>query len=171
MNKYYDYSNAKIAKNYRKRYYFLSEFSKILTMYESTSEEVNELIEWLYTLSNSLSEIEQYTTNINYNHNLKEDEQVDENTFRRNVWMQDLRLYSLVAAVHETASWGIKDTLSEIISELYHKLDDIIHPDPRHGLDYEEVRYYTEIEYINKEKQEKTKSEHNLDFKEENWRA
>ena len=146
----YDYSNAIVDKSYRKRYYFFGEFSKILSMYESTSDEVNKLIEWLYTLSNSLSEIEPYRTGIKYEYDLKPDEQIDENTFRRNVWMQDLRLYALVAAVHETGSWGIKDTLSDIVFEIYEKLNDIVHPNPRPGLDYEEVRYYSEVEYISR---------------------
>ena len=70
----YDYSNAKVDKKNRKRYYFFDEFSKILTMYESSDKEVNELIEWLYTLSNSLSEIEPYRTGIKYDYNLEPDE-------------------------------------------------------------------------------------------------
>ena len=167
----YDYSNATVDKSNRKRYYFYSELSKILTMYESTSDDVNELIKWLYALSNSISEIEPYHIDINYDHELKQDEQVDENTFRRNVWMQDLRLFSLVAAAHETGSWGTKDALSEITFEIYIKLNEIIHPNPRKGLDYEEVRYYTEVEYINKDKQKKRESKYNLDYKEDDWRA
>ncbi len=167
----YDYSNGIIDKSNRKRYYFFSEFSKILTMYESTSEDVNELIKWLYTLTQSIDEIEPYETEVDYDHELKPDEKVDENTFRRNVWAQDLRLYSLVAAVHETGSWETKDVLSEITFEIYKKLNDIIHPNPRPGLDYEEVRYYSEVEYISKEEQIKMKKEHNIDFDEENWRA
>lgn len=167
----YDYSNAIIDKKDRKRFYFFSEFSKILSMYESTSEEVNELIEWLYTLSNSLSEIEPHSIDTHYDYELKPDEQVDENTFRRNVWVQDLRLYSLVAAVHETSSWGTKDVLSDIVFEIYQKLDKIIHPNPRQGLDYEEVRYYSEVEYINEEEQKVRETKYNLDFNEENWRA
>lgn len=167
----YDYSNGTIDKSNRKRYYFFSEFSKMLTMYESTSEEVNELIKWLYTLTQSIDEIEPYDTEVDYDHELKPDEKVDENTFRRNVWVQDLRLYSLVATVHETGSWETKDVLSEITFEIYKKLNDIIHPNPRPGLDYEEVRYYSEVEYISKEEQIKIKKEHNIDFDEKNWRA
>lgn len=167
----YDYSNAKVDKKNRKRYYFFGEFSKILTMYESSDEEVNELIEWLYTLSNSLSEIEPYSTGIKYDYNLKPDEQVDENTFRRKVWMQDLRIYGLVAAVQETGSWGEKDALSDIIFKMYTRLNDILHPNPRPGLDYEEVRYYSEVEYINKEKQKYNEENYNLDYKEDEWRA
>ena len=159
----YDYSSGIIDKSNRKRYYFFSEFSKILTMYESTSEDVNELIKWLYTLTQSIDEIEPYKTEVNYDHELKPDEKVDENTFRR--------LYSLVAAVHETGSWETKDVLSDITFEIYKKLNDIIHPNPRPGLDYEEVRYYSEVEYISKEEQIKMKKEHNIDFDEENWRA
>ena len=31
---------------------------------------------------------------------------------------------------------------------MYTRLNDILHPNPRPGLDYEEVRYYSEVEYI-----------------------
>jgi len=94
---------------------FFSEISKILSMYESTSEEVNELISWLYILSNSISEIEPYETNIHYTHNMKEDERVDINTFRRHVWTQDLRIYSIVASIIENSSWENKDILYTLI--------------------------------------------------------
>lgn len=148
--KKYNYYNMIINKKNRKRYYFFREFSKILTMYKSTSEEVNELIEWLFALSNGLSEIESYHKNINYDYDLKLDEKIDKNTFRRNVWMQDLRLYSLVAAVHETSSFETKDTLSDIVFEIYQRLNEIIYANPRQGLDYDKVRFYSEVEYINK---------------------
>lgn len=160
-----------IDKSNRKRLYFFSEISKILSMYNSTNDEVNELINWLYILSNSISEIEPYETSIHYTYNMKQDERVDKNTFRRHVWTQDLRIYSIVASIIENSSWENKDILYDITNNIYHKLDKIIHPDYRPGLDYEEVRYYAEVEYINKEKQKYNEENYNLDYKEEEWRA
>ena len=166
-----DYSDAFIDKSNRKRLYFFAEISKLLVMCDSTSKEVNDLIYRLYLLSNSLYELEPQFANINYNYDLKPDRQVDENTFIRNVWNQDLRMYFIVAAICEDSGWGARDALYDITHRIYKKLDDIIHPDYRPGLDYEEVRYYVEVEYISKEKQKEIKEKHNLDFKEENWRA
>ena len=77
----------------------------------------------------------------------------------------------MVATVNDNNSWETKDDLTEIIRKIYFILDKIIHPNPRPGLDYEDTRYYVEVEYINKEEQERLKKEHNLDFKEEDWRA
>ena len=106
-----------------------------------------------------------------FGYQLKPDQQTDENTFVRNVWNNDLIVYSIVSTIHDNNSWETKDVLSDIVEKIYFKLDKIIHPDYRPGLDYEDTRYYVEVEYINKEKQDKMKSEHNMDFNEENWRA
>ena len=167
----FDYSNGIVDKSDRKRLYFFEEISDMLTMYDSTNEEVNELIQWLYTLSRSISyrEPKNYTNCDDYQ--LKPDQQTDENTFVRNVWNNDLIIYSIVSTIHDNNSWEAKDVLSDIVEKIYFKLDKIIHPDYRPGLDYEDTRYYVEVEYINKEKQDKMKSEHNMDFNEENWRA
>lgn len=167
----YDYSNGKIDKSDRKRLYFFDELSDMLTMYDSSSEEVNELIYWLYYLSRGLSykEPKSYETKSDYE--LQPDKQFDENTFIRNVWNNDMIIYSIVATVNDNNSWETKDDLTDIIRKIYFILDKIIHPNPRPGLDYEDTRYYVEVEYINKEEQERLKKEHNLDFKEEDWRA
>jgi len=129
------------------------------------------LIYKLYTLSNSLSDIEPRRKNIEYEHDTKEDKQVDENTFIRENDTHDLRIYTIIATIQEESTWAIRDSLYDITDKIYHKLDKIIHPDYRPGLDYERVRYYTEVEYISKEEQKRIKAEHNLDFKEEDWRA
>lgn len=167
----FDYSNGEVNRSDRKRLYFFEEISDMLTMYDSTSNEVNELIYWLYSLSRDRAyrEPKNYRTNDNYE--LKPDRQTDENTFVRNVWNNDLIIYNIVSTIHDNNSWGTKDVLSEIIEKIYFILDKVIHPDYRPGLDYEDTRYYVEVEYISKEKQEEYKKEHNMDFKEENWRA
>ena len=155
----------------RKRLYFYAELSKMLVMYDSTDDEVNDLIYELYKLSNSLCDIEPRRKRNYIHHKNNTDRQVNENTFIKENDTHDLRIYMIIATIQEEATWDNDDSLSKISDKIYHKLDKIIHPDPRHGLDYEEVRYYTEVEYIDKEKQEELQKEHNLDFKEEEWRA
>ena len=167
----FDYSESIIDKTDRKRLYFFEEMSDMLTMYDSTSEEVNELIQWLYSLCRSVSYREPRHFETTCDYELKPDKQTDENTFVRNVWNNDLIIYAIVSTIHDNNSWETKDVLSDIIAKIYFKLDKIIHPDYRPGLDYEDTRYYVEVEYINKEKQERIKAEHNMDFKEEDWRA
>ncbi len=167
----FDYSKGIVNTSDRKRLYFFEEMSEMLTLYDSSDNEVNELINWLYSLSQSVSYLEPKNYETNFDYELKPDRQTDENTFVRNVWNNDLILYAIVSTIHDNNSWGEKDVLSDIIEKIYFKLDKIIHPDYRPGLDYEETRYYVEVEYISKEKQEKLKSEHNMDFEEKNWRA
>lgn len=167
----FDYSNGIVNKSDRKRLYFFEELSDILIMHDSTNNEINELIYWLYSLCKSSSYQEYKKYKSNYKYDLFPDKQVDENTFMRNVWYGDMIIYSIVSAVHDNNSWSIKDSLSEIIEKIYFILDIIIHPDYRPGLDYEDTRYYVEVEYISKEKQEGILKEHNMDFKKENWRA
>ena len=167
----YNYSNEIVNKSDRKRLYFFEEISDMLTLYDSTNKEVNELIYWLYFLSrgNDYREPKKYITNEKYE--LKPDKQIDENTFIRNVWNNDLIIYNIVSTIHDNKSWQIEDVLSDIIEKIYFILDKIIFPDYRPGLDYEDTRYYVEVEYISKEEQEIIKREHNIDFKEQDWRA
>lgn len=77
-------------------------------------------------------------------------------------------MYFIVAAICEDSSWGVRDILYDISHRIYKKLDDIIYPDYKPEVDYEEVRYYVEVEYISKEKQKEIKEEYCLDFKKEN---
>lgn len=160
-----------VDKSDRKRLYFYSEITKILIMYESSDKEVNDMIYQLYTLSNSLKDIEPKPKRSFITVETKGDKQFDEDTFIRNVWKDDIIIHSIIASIFENQVWCIEDSLSKITEDLYFKLDKIIHPDYRPGLDYEDVRYYVEVEYIDKEKQEELQKNHNLDFKEEDWRA
>lgn len=170
MNKN-DYSNAFVDISNRKRLYFFTELSKILEMYESTNKEVNDLIYWLYALCNSSRDKEPKRTNIIYNVDLKPDKKYDDNTFIRNIWEQDLVIYSITSSICDYSPWENKDVLLDIVKNIYFKLDNIIFPKYRQGLDYANTRYYVEIEYINEKKQKEREEKYNLNFKEENWRA
>ena len=154
----------------KKRFYFYSELSKLIEGYYCSDEEVNDLIYLLYYLCNGADEIEPRSKETDYDCSTLPDRQVDENTFIRNVWVCDLRVYCVLGTIQEEGIWQVKDALSEITEKIYFKLDKIVHPDYRHGLDYKEVRYYTEVEYIDKEEQEEMKKNHNMDFKADEWK-
>ena len=64
----FDYSNGIVDKTDRKRLYFFEEISDMLTMYDSSDNEVNELIYWLYSLSRNISyrEPKDYETDFDY---------------------------------------------------------------------------------------------------------
>ena len=107
-------SNEYVDTTNRKRLYFYAELSKMLVMFDSSDDEVNELIYKLYTLSNSLSDIEPRRKNIEYEHDTKEDKQVDENTFIRENDTHDLRIYTIIATIQEESTWAIRDALYDI---------------------------------------------------------
>ena len=79
-------------------------------------------------------------------------------------------IYALVQTVCDNKSWQVKDDLNVIVKHIYDILEKVIHPNYRPGLDYEDTRYYVEVEYINKEKTEELEKQ-GMDFKRENWRA
>ena len=167
----FDYSNGFVDKKDRKRLYFFEEITDILVMLDSTSEEVNELIYWLYSLSRGVSYREYKLKKYKKKYDLKPDRQVDENTFIRNIWNNDMLIYSIILSIHDYSSWCTKDVLTEIVDKIYWIMDKIVHAYYRPGLDLEDTRYYVEVEYISKEKQKEIKEKHNMDFEEENWRA
>ena len=115
----FDLSKTSIDRSNHKRLYFFSELSKILVMYDSTNEEVNNLIYYLYCICNSPKDIEPKRKNIKYNYNLKPDKKFDENTFIRNVWNHDMIIYSIVSSICENETWCVEDSLSETIKKIY----------------------------------------------------
>lgn len=167
----YDYSNGIVKKSDRKRLYFFEEITNMLIMYDSTSEDVNELIYWLYSLCRSVSYREYNIHNHNSKYELQTDKQLDENTFIRNIWDGDMIIYSIMSSICDNNSWIINDSLTEISRKIYFILDKIIHPDYRPGLDYENTRYYVEVEYINREKQKELNEKYNISFREQDWKA
>ena len=167
----FDYSNGIVDRKDRKRLYFFEEITDILVMLDSTNDEVNELIYWLYSLSRSVSYREYKIRKSKKKYKLKKDRQVDENTFIRNVWNNDMFIYCIILSIHDYSSWCTRDTLTEIVDRIYWIMDEVVHPNYRPGLDLEDTRYYVEVEYISKEKQKEIKEKHNMDFEKENWRA
>ena len=163
-----NYPNDIVDKTNRKRLYFYSELTEMLNDYSSSSEKVNDLLYELWYLSNGYEYVEQRKSEHEYE--TKGDKQLDENTFERNVWKEDLILHSIFATIKENSTWSSRDRLYEITEEIYFTLDKIIHPDYRPGLDYADVRYNVEIEYIDEDKI-KEYEDRGLDFRRDDWRA
>ena len=75
-----------------------------------------------------------------------------------------MRLYSIISSIKECSAYNNNDSLSDITEKLYYLLDKVIHPYRRKNLDLEDVRFYVELEYINKEKQQEILKKHNIKY-------
>lgn len=149
----YDYANSTIDKKDKHRLHFYEELFTILELLESENDEINELIGWMGVvlgIYTKLPENERFTHN-----ELKPDKKLDDYTYIRNVSQQDLRIYCLISSIKECLPYQENDSLSDITDKLYSLTDKQIHPYHKKDLDLEDVRYYVELEYINKEQQKR----------------
>lgn len=160
----YDYTNATIDKTDKKRLYFYEELLTILELYESVDDDVNELIGWLGIVLGKYTRLPKSIYNNQLNNQLEDDKKIDEYTYRRNVSISDIRLYSFVASIIECSGYQASDSLSEITEKMYKILDKVVHPYHKKDLDLEEVRYYVEVEYITKEEQKELEEKYNIIF-------
>lgn len=159
----YDYSNATVDKSDKKRLHFYEELFTILEITESVNEEVNELIEWMGIVLGYYTRLpnKEDREPIDY---LKPDKKINEYTYIRNVSNQDIRLYSIISSIKECSAYNVDDSLADITEKLYYLLDKVVHPYHRKNLDLEDVRFYVELEYINKEQQEEILKKHNIKY-------
>ena len=160
----YDYTNATIDKTDKKRLHFYEALLTILELYESVDDDVNELIGWLGIVLGKYTRLPKSIYNKQLNNQLEDDKKIDEYTYRRNVSISDIRLYSFVASIIECSGYQASDSLSEITEKMYKILDKVVHPYHKKDLDLEEVRYYVEVEYITKEEQKELKEKYNIIF-------
>lgn len=158
----YDYSNATVDMSDKKRLHFYQELYTILELHESVNDEVNELIGWIGVVLGHYTRLPRKRDIGDINDYLKPDQKTDENTYIRNVSIQDIRLYSFISSIIECSAYHSNDSLSDITEKLYHLLDKVVHPYHRKNLDIEDVRFYVEIEYISKEEQLEILKNHNI---------
>ncbi len=142
----YDYTNAKIDDSNKERISFIYILTDMMSLYCSQSDEVNELLNWLYAKVRNAK----YTDVIgDRDYKLSKDRIIDKNTIIREVRNDDIRLWSLITTIQETSSWkDFDDCLYDIIDKLYFKLDKLIHPYLDTKRDLIDSRYYVELEYI-----------------------
>lgn len=148
MKRFFDYSKGKVDRKNKKRIIFISRMAYHMQEFHSTSKEINELVDWLYYLSEGLDFHDPTVDFSRDDYNLKPVEQLDKNRFIKEVWESDMHLYSYAILLHDYNYWSNKDVLTEIIKEIYFKLDKIIHPSDGSHRDYEDIRYYVEVEYV-----------------------
>lgn len=158
----YDYSNSTIDVSDKKRLVFYKELYKILELHESVNEEVNELIGWLGVVLGHYTRLPRQRDVEDIKEYLKPDQKTDDNTYIRNVSIQDIRLYSFISSIIECSAYHSNDSLSDITEKLYHLLDEVVHPYHRKNLDLEDIRFYVELEYITKEQQLEIQKNHNI---------
>jgi hypothetical protein len=144
--------------------YFYEELLTILELYESVNDDVNELIGLLGIVLGKYTRLPKSIYNKQLNNQLEDDKKIDEYTYKRNVSISDIRLYSFVASIIECSGYQASDSLSEITEKMYKILDKVVHPYHKKDLDLEEVRYYVEVEYITKEEQKELEEKHNIIF-------
>lgn len=151
MERYFDYSKGKIDKSNKKRIIFINRMSYLMQEFDSTSKEVNELIDWLFCLSEGVTYCDSTFEISRRDYNLKPIKYVDKNKVIKHVWNNDMHLYSYAMLLHEYNYWSNEDVLTDIIKELYFKLDKIIHPSDDSDRDYKDINYYVEVEYVDEE--------------------
>lgn len=151
MERCFDYSKGKIDKTNKKRIIFINRMSYLMQEFDSTSNEVNELIDWLFCLSEGVPYHDPTFEISKRDYNLKPIKYIDENKMIKHVWNNDMHLYSYAMLLHEYNYWSNEDVLTDIIKEMYFRLDKIIHPSDGSDRDYEDIKYYVEVEYVNEE--------------------
>lgn len=159
----YDYTNSTIDRSDKKRLHFYEELFTILEITESVNDEVNELIGWMGVVLGYYTRIPEPKEYESSDY-LKPDKKLNDYTYIRNVSNQDMRLYSIISSIKECSAYNNNDSLSDITEKLYYLLDKVIHPYRRKNLDLEDVRFYVELEYINKEKQQEILKKHNIKY-------
>lgn len=151
MERLFDYSKGKVDKKNKKRIVFINRMAYLMQSFPSTSKEVNELIDWLYYLSEGIDFHDSYVDFSRDDYDLELVKQLDKNRIIKEVWISDMHLYSYAMLLHEHNYWSNKDVLTDIIKELYFRLDEIIHPSDGSHRDFEDIKYYVEVDYVDEE--------------------
>lgn len=150
MKQFFDYSNGNVDRRNKKRIIFINRMAYHMQEFDSTSDEVNELINWLFTLSEG---IPYHDPTLEYcrDYDLKPVEYINKNKIIKHVWNNDMHLYSYAMLLHEYNYWENKDILTDVIAEIYFRLDKIVHPYDDSNRDLEDVKYYVELDYVDEE--------------------
>lgn len=109
MERLFDYSKGKVDKKNKKRIDFINRMAYLMQSFPSTSKEVNELIDWLYYLSEGVDFHDSYVDLSRDDYNLELVKQLDKNKIIKEVWISDMHLYSYAMLLHEHNYWSNKD--------------------------------------------------------------
>ncbi|MBR1385482.1 MAG: hypothetical protein IJ568_01485 [Bacilli bacterium] len=133
---------GKIDYSSEARINFIERMSSIMINFVSISDEVNQLINLLY------SKLTRIKANYNIFHDKesKKEYKVDKhNKVRIEVNDNDIFLYGYAIMLYEYNSWRCDDVLDQIIKDLYYKLYGLVYPRISKK-DNEMYRFYIEYE-------------------------
>lgn len=152
MQRFFDYSRGKVDKKNKDRIVFINRMAMLMQEFESSSPEINELVNWLFCKSEGVpyrdSDME-CVCNIK----LEPLKWLDEKRVIKEVWENDVHLYSYALMLHDLNYWTNNDILNDIITEMYFRLDYLIHPyeEEQRDRDLEDIRYFIEFDYVDEE--------------------
>ncbi len=150
METIYDFTTGKVNKQNRQRKTFINTMAFCMQQFSSSSVEVNELINWLFCMSDDqnyypIDEVD----DIDYS--TQPVKHIDENKIMKEIYVGDLHLYSYALLLHDYVYSQENDVLSDIIHNLFMKLDEIVHPYEDKQRDLEDIKYFVELDYEPKE--------------------
>ena len=122
--------------------------------YQSTSNEINELLDKFSDLTFGVKESNSFQNDYgNSQPNKINKDIILENKIVREVDINDLVLYIIFKFLHENEKFGYNEKYEKIIQDIYFKLDKLIYPYPNSDDDIN-IRYYVEVN-IEKEENER----------------
>ena len=122
--------------------------------YQSTSDEINILLDKFSDLVFDVKESDSFQSNYCNNQPIKTNkDRILENGIIREVNINDLILYIIFKFLHEDEKFGYNKKYEKIIQEIYFKLDELIHPYPNNTNDID-IHYFVEVD-IEKEENER----------------
>ena len=142
----FEIKDKNIDTSNQERIFYFKNMSEIMRYYDSTSEEVNELVNWMYSLTNGFEYKDRiFETN---KEKVEYEDDIKDNIIKREVNKNDYNLFVLVSSVYEYSNWKkYDDVLHEILKRLYFLLDKIVHPYSKEELDIKDEKMYIEFEF------------------------
>lgn len=133
--------DGKIDYSNKTRIIFIERMSSLMINFVSTSDEVNSLIDLLY------SKLTKNIVNDEIIHKDKNNNKIEMDKDRIKIEVNDidLFLYGYTILLYEYNSWTCNDVLDEIIKDLYYKLYDLVYPKFSDD-DKEKYKFYIEYE-------------------------
>lgn len=141
--------NGKVDYSNKKRIDFIRQMAAAMSDFNSSNKEVNNLINLMFAKSEKVPYVED--TYDCRKIKLKDVEKINDDIVIKEVHKADLYLFAYASLLHEYIGWNSKDVLTDIISTIYFKLDEILHPYLETDRDMIDSRYYIELEYEKEE--------------------
>ena len=139
-------------QKFKKKFY--ENILRGLFNYKSTNDEINKLLDKFSDLIFNVRGSNSFQRNYcNNQPNEINNDTILENGIIREVYINDLVLYSIFKFLHEDEKFGYNEKYEKIIQDIYLKLDKLIYPYPNSN-DNIDIHYFVEVD-IEKEENER----------------